>query len=753
MNTHAIAHYRRVGALVLIGLVAAVAGCSSGSSAPPAAVTPPPASTPPAAAPPPPPTPPPVGIVTLNISPTTAATAPSQTPTFGGTVFGPVGTYDKIRGTASGTLDPKDPKNAVITDIALAPVDANGLVEYNMDFYILKPTDLTKGNHKVFFELPNRGSKQYAPLNLSGGGNDPTTAADAGTAFLQNQGYTIVWGGWEPTVSRANNSMGITLPVALNADGSTIVGPVYQYIENDNATTTSTTLAYATNSTDTTLATLTVKAHLTDTPTVIPSTGWAFTSPTTVALLPAGTAFAQSSIYELVYTAKNPFVAGIGLAAIRDLASFLRNATADTAGTPNPLAGDVKRIITFGSSQPARTMNDIIWLGFNQDLSGKQVFDGVFNWVSAGDGVGINYRFEQSGMTERNRQQHFYPEAVFPFAFSTTTDTLSGKVDGKFVRCATSNTCPKVMNIDSANEYWVKAGSLLHTDSTANDLPDGPNFRTYLISGSQHAGPGAANSFGVCAQFVNTTDQFPALRALFVDLDEWIDGTSPPDSMVPRRSDATAVFASTTADSPLGIGVVSQAALGFPTIPGVTFTGLVTVHNLFNWGPQFDQGILAVLPPASTGKVYPNFVSKLDVDGNELAGIRLPPVTVPVATTAGWGLRDAAHGGPDGCESSGTLIPFAPNAAARNTLPGGTGTGVDPRLSLDERYGPSTPAPGPGSVGHNAYVAAVAAAATALEQQRLLLPFDVQTYITNAQKPIVVGTATVHNPIYANYTW
>src|ERR1700727_1877580 len=252
MKTYDFAHYTRVGALMLIGLVAAVTGCSSDSARPPVAPPPP-------AAPPPPPPPPPTGIIPLNINSTTTMTAPSQTPTFGGTTFGSVGTYDKIRGTASGTLDPKDPKNAVITDIALAPVDANGLVEYNMDFYILKPTDLTKGNHKVFFELPNRGGKQYGSLNLSGGGNDPTTAADAGTAFLQNQGYTIVWGGWEPTVSRANNSMGITLPVAVNADGSTITGPVYNYIEFDNATTMSATVAYATNTTDTTQATLTVK--------------------------------------------------------------------------------------------------------------------------------------------------------------------------------------------------------------------------------------------------------------------------------------------------------------------------------------------------------------------------------------------------------------------------------------------------------------------------------------------------------------
>jgi len=727
MKTYAFAHYKRVGALVLIGFVAAVTGCSSDNTH--TVPTPPPAAPPP----PPPPPPPPVGIVKLNISSTTAMTAPSETPTFGGMTFGSVGTYDKIRGTADGTVDPKDPKNAVITDLALAPLDANGLADYNVDFYILKPTDLSKGNHKVFFELVNRGGKQFATFNGSSGGNDPTTAANAGTAFLMNQGYTIVWIGWEPTVSRANNSMGITLPIAKNADGSSITGQVYEYIENDNATTMSSTVTYTTNSTDTTQATLTVKQHLTDAPTTIPSTGWTWTSPTTIALLPAGTPFVQSAIYELVYTAKDPWVAGIGFAGVRDLASFLRNATADTAGTPNPLAGDVTRMVTWTLSQPSRTINDFIWLGFNEDLNGKQVFDGDFNWVGAGDGVALNYRFEQSGMTERNRQQKLYPEALFPFSYSTTTDAFTGKTDGRNVRCAASNTCPKVMNIDSANEYWVKAGSTLHTDGAANDLPDPANVRNYLISSTQHAGPGGVNSLGVCAQFANSTDQNPALRALWSQLDQWLDGTAPTPSAVPRRSDGTAVFTTVTADSGLGIGVVPQAALGWPTIPGVLYTGLVTVRNLWNFGPadQVAKGIISVVPPQPTGNVYPSFVSKVDIDGNEIAGIRLPPVAAPVATTAGWNLRATAFGGPDGCESTGTLIPFAPDQATRMTV-------GDPRLSLTERYGT-----------HAGYVAAVTAAANALAAQHLLLPADVQAYITNAQKPINV----VNNPIYGTYTW
>ncbi|MEO8924285.1 MAG: alpha/beta hydrolase domain-containing protein [Caldimonas sp.] len=695
-----------------------IAGCGGGSDS---AVT---------TAPPPPP-PPPTGITTITINSATDPAEPSQNPTFGGTTFGPVGTYQKIVGTATGTLDPADPHNAVIADLQLAQKDANGLVDYSMDFYILAPVDPSKGNHKVFLELPNRGGKQFGRFNGSGGGNNPTTAADAGTAFLMNQGYTLVWAAWEPTASRSSPSMGVTSVVAKNADGSSITGPDYEYIEFDNGTTTSYTTAYNTNSTDTTQATLTVRDHLTDAAVVVPSTGWTWTSTNTIALLPAGTAFKQSSIYELTFTAKDPIVGGVGFAALRDFTSFLRTATADTAGTANPLAtAGITRYVAWTLSQPARTMNDFVWLGFNQDLNDKQVFDGVFNWVGAGDGVGLNYRFEQSGRTERNRQNHLYPEAPFPFSYSTLTDPLSGKTNGRDMRCMATSTCPKIMNVISANEYWVKAGSLVHTDLAGNDIPDPPNVRNYLLSGTQHASPAGANSLGACQQFGNSTDQNPALRALWVDLDEWLDGTPPPASAVPQRATGTAVFSATTPNSPLGIGTVSQSSLGWPTIPGVTYTGLITVHNLFDFGPQFDKGILSISPPNATGKVYPSFVSKVDSDGNEIAGIRLPGVAAPVATTAGWNLRSAAFGLNDGCESTGTLIPFAPTVAAKVV--------GDPRPSLDERYG-----------SHAGYVAAVTAAANNLAAQRLLLPADVQSYVTTAQQPVKV----IGNPVYGTYTW
>ncbi|MBK4737716.1 alpha/beta hydrolase domain-containing protein [Noviherbaspirillum pedocola] len=673
------------------------------------------------------------GITKITINSTT-----SEDVTFGGKTFGTVGAYRKIRGTATGTLDPSDPKNAVITDIALAPRNAQGLVEYSMDFYILTPVDASKGNRKLFFEVNNRGSKVFGSFNQSAGGNNPTTAADAGTGFLMNQGYTMAWAGWDGEVSADTNpdTLKITLPVAKNADGSSITGPSYEYIVIDNATTTSFTTYYKTASTDTTKAKLTRRHYLTDTPVDVPSTDWSWTGPNTIALA-GNAAFQQSWIYELTYTAIDPYVAGIGFAAQRDFVSFLRNAQADSVGTANPLAGKLDRALSWSLSQPARFMNDFVWLGFNQDTNGKKVFDGVFNWIGGGNGLGMNVRFAQNGRTERNRQNHLNAEALFPFSYTTTTDPLTGKTDGRNVRCSATGTCPMVMNVISGNEYWVKAGSLLTTDpATGADVAEPTNVRNYYIAGSQHGNASTTTAAPTtCTQFGSGVDPNPVLRALFVDLDQWVDGTPPPPSAVPSATAKTAAFATTGPYSPIGIGTVPQADLGWPTIPNALYSGLVTVRNLFNFGTRANNGILDVYPPQPTGKYYPNFVSKVDTDGNDVAGIRPPEMVAPTATNTGWNLRSANFGGKadgtDGCESTGSSIVLAPTAAARTTI-------GDTRPSLTERYG-----------DHNGLVAARTAAANALKAQRLLLQADVDAYIANAAKPINV----VGSPTYGNYTW
>ncbi|MEX0744499.1 MAG: alpha/beta hydrolase domain-containing protein [Phycisphaeraceae bacterium] len=358
------------------------------------------------------------------------------------------------------------------------------------------------------------------------------------------------------------------------------------------------------------------------------------------------------------------------------------------------------------------------------------MIDGMLNWIGAGNGVAINFRFAQTARTERNRQNHRYAEANFPFAYPRLKDHLTGKVGGRGDACAgqddhvrrhDGNTCPKALEVNSANEYWVKTGSLLHTDTRGRDLKDPKNVRFYLLSSVEHTVGGApANSAGSCQQFRNTTDPNPALRALFIALDEWVTrGKKPPKSEVPDRK--TAAFSIPVGN---GVGVIPQAALGWPGIPGVNYSGVVTVRHLFDFGARFEDGILDINPPDFSGPVYPAFVSKVDSDGNDIAGIRLPPVEAPVATTTGWALRSAAVGGSpdhmDGCEASGQWIAFKTTKAERE-LAG------DPRKSLEERYGT-----------HEGYVKAVAKAARHLEKRRFLLPGDVQRYIDAAEASSVL---------------
>jgi hypothetical protein len=646
----------------------------------------------------------------------------SESPAFEGRVFGPdgkVGPYEKLRGKAYGEVDPDDPRNAIITDLKLAPRNARGKVEYSMDIFILKPVALAKGNQRLILDFNNRGEMRIAALNDAPLSNNPTKAAQAGTGHIMNLGYAVAGNGWDFGATNEDDGLTISVPVAKNPDGSSITGPSYEYIVFDDARSMKYGLTYPAATLDKSKATLTVRARLDDPPAAVPAARWEYVDERTIRLLPAGTAFKQSHVYEFTYTAKDPVVAAIGLAATRDFVSFLRHAAKDEAGTANPLAGGVRHTYSFSISQPSRTLNDFVALGFNEDERGARVIDGTLKWTGGGSGNQINYRFAQTNRTERNRQNHLYPEGVFPFAYPALSDHLSGRKGGRNVRCLASNTCPKSFDANSSNEYWVKAGSLLHTDTRGNDLPDPDHVRFYLISGLSH-GVGNVTSKGMCQQFLNPTSPFPALRALLAALDQWVtDGTEPPASQVPRRSDKTAVTA--VARPGYQTSIVPQDALGWPSIPGVTYTGVISTRYHLDFGPSLEKGIVSKIPPPLTGRpAYVHFVSRVDRDGNEVAGIRLPPVAAPVATTTGWALRRGGFGENDGCEASGQHIAFKASKAER--LAAG-----DPRPSLEERY-----------TNHAGYVAAVKAAAEKLEQQRLLLRADVQKYIDQAQASTVL---------------
>ena len=636
----------------------------------------------------------------------------TESPTFGGRNFGAVGPYERIGGQIIGDVDPKDPLNASIVDIDLAAKNPNGTVTYSTDFQILRPVDRTKGNKRLIYEITNRGrTNALEMLNDSKTGSDVESSGDAGNGFLMRQGYVVLESGWDFSAPRNGRLFTATVPVAKNPDGSSITGlNTEEFVIDKGATPAFQRLTYPAASSNKSKASLTVRKNYADTPVAVPAAEWDYVDAKLNAVkLTSGNfggpgSFGPTALYEFTYEAKDPVVAALGFAAIRDIATFLRNAETDDKGTPNPLAGDVQYIYSFCSSQPCRTMHDYVQFGFNQPEraagAAPKVFDGVLNWKAGGSGLFINYRFSQPVRTHRHHIARWTPEYQFPFADVKVTDTVTGKTDWRLRRCEESNTCPKTFEANSSNEYWAKASSMMQTDSQGRDLDLGgaANVRYYLLASFPHGG---GNGPGICAQQRNPLRPDAALRALLTDLDAWVTtGTAPPANQMPRVADGTLV-------PPL-----PQDGYGFPRIPGVVYNGIHHSGDLWDFGPDFDKGFVSTLPPKLVGTPYPVLVPKADADGNDIAGIRMPEVTVPVATYTGWALR---ADGLDGCDASGQKLDFAKTKAAR------LATG-DPRPSLEERY-----------TDHATYVGLVTRAAQALKTARFMLEEDVAATIAAAQ--------------------
>jgi Alpha/beta hydrolase domain len=631
-----------------------------------------------------------------------------ESPTFEGRSFGNVGQYEKLVGRVEGELDAADPHNFIITDIALAPRNAKGEVAYETDIMVLRPVDRLKSNHKVWYELSNRGTILAFPQfnDASSGGNDPTRAVDAGNGFLMRQGYSILISGWDISAPPGGNRFTMKAPIAVNRDGSPIIGPALEeFVIDDNQTTTG-PLTYPAATPDKSKATLTVRVRYEDEPSVVPVDKWDYVNEAGTAIkLADRTPFRQGSLYEFVYQAKNPAVAGMGFAAIRDLASFVRTAKRDDEGNVNPLDGEAAAIYTACASQPCRTMHDFVWLGFNTDEGGRKAVDGIINWIGGATGIYMNYRFAQPFRTQRQHIGRWFPEFQWPFTNQVLHDPVTGKSDGRLARCSANNTCPNIFEVNSANEYWAKNMAVGLVDSDGKDLPNEPaNVRSFFMASLPHQGGLGATGRGICQQNRNPLVANAVLRALLVAMDQWVSaGVEPPASRLPRLADGTLV-------PPL-----PQAGQGFPNIPGVKYNGRMHTGDLFDYGPKFDEGLLTTLPPRIVSTPYAALVPKTDADGNDMAGVRLPEVAVPFATYAGWNLRAMPAGGDDGCDHFGQQIAFAKTKAER--LAAG-----DSRMSLEERY-----------ASHADYVAAVASVANGLARDRLLLDEDVQRYVAAAQ--------------------
>ena len=646
-----------------------------------------------------------------------------ESPTFGGVSFGTVGTYDKLVGRAFGEVDPRDPQNAGIQDIELAPRNAHGMVEYSMDIYILTPHDASRGNGTILYDVVNRGNKNALGVYNMGsvGGNEPTSAGDG---FLQNQGYTVVWSGWQADVAAGGGRLTMTVPIAHGRNGSTITGQVRgEYVVNAPTTTQNlssgsftglTHTSFETVSLNTRDAVLTKRVKEADRRIEIPSSRWAFADCSTVAFpgTPSATqiclkdGFGTDAIYELVYTAKNPTVSGLGFASTRDLISFLRHGRRDDAGTPNPLAGAIRTALTHGTSQSGRYLRTFLLLGFNRDEQDHMVFDGM-NPHLASQLIPLNVRFGQPGRAYGQHEDHLYPTAQPPFSYGTSVDGIAGDVGGLLGECRRTHTCPKIINTVSSTEYWQGRMSLDTTDVHGRydlDLPR--EVRLFHFAGTQH-GPAGTPATGICQQLSNPNPYQHGMRALIVALRAWVvSGVEPPASRIPTLRSHTLV------DS-------AQRSIGWPRIPGVRYTGLVDELSLVDYGPRFDidreTGMVQEPPRVFARNDYNVLVPRVDDDGNEIAGLRSVGLQVPLGTYTGWNLRRAGFAEDELCGLTGSFIPFAQTRAERKASD-------DPRLSLEERYG-----------DHEGYVQEVRAAAARLVAARLLLPADASLLIAQAE--------------------
>jgi hypothetical protein len=649
--------------------------------------------------------------------------------------FGRAGPYEKIVGTIDFQLDPSDPHNAVITDIQNAPRNAQGMVEYSTEFYLLRPVNPQGWNHKLLYEVNNRGNKLIlAAMNdASTNLNDPTTVADFGNGFLLKRGYAILWAGWEGDALPATGLLTIRVPTAVQPDGSPITGQIaVDYSEPlDFASDGSTKCmplsgsagfySYPAVVSEMSNAQLYVRESDSPRPpavpipqgTLVPKSQWSFQSPTEICLEGG---FKSGMVYELDYVAENPLVLGIGYAATRDVVSFFRYFDKDSAGTPNPLAtdGGVKYALGWGASQSGAYLRDYLYQGFNEDLSGRKVFDGVDIDVGAAFlGQGENYRFGQLNPWSDQHRARIYPSVTFPFNFGVRENPLvvqgivqGPRFDGILKR---PNTDPLVIQVDSSSEYWWGAEALETTDGFGHDVPLPANARKYLIAGTEHfVIAGSQPTFGSdneCQQLSNPVTRWPAVRALFVALDQWVsEKIPPPPSLYPTVAGGTLVPNPT-----------DRKGVGFPEIPGVEYDGFYNETGEKDFGPGVvnNGGVITNWHP-SFFNTYQVLVPKVDKIGIDLGGVRVPQVGVPIATLTGWNLRRAGFAEGDICGLNGMYLPLP--ATDQDAAAAG-----DPRPSLQSLYGT-----------HGGYVAAMAAYVTQQVLQRYLLPEDAAQAIKDA---------------------
>ena len=593
----------------------------------------------------------------------------------GGRSFGAVGPYERVTGKVRFAIDPKRALNSRIVDIGRARTNPDGLVEFTADVYLLRPVELARGNRTVLFEVVNRGKKgMLGMFNRSRESNEPVSVEHLGDAFLMREGYTLLWIGWQHDVPQSNALMRIYAPTAYGVDGlvraeftapagTTIiplgdVGHVPYPVADIQS------------------MSVTVRHDLNGSRTTLARDQWKLEDGRIVLSEPSRTA----GIYEAIYRSSDPPVAGVGLAAIRDVVSYVKR--------------DHKYAIGFGISQSAMVLRALLYEGFNQDESGKQVFDGVFAHV-AGARRSTFQRFTQPSRTAGPlRNASFSTTEQFPYSDATLRDSATGARDGVLARALTAGVVPKIFYSNSTYEYWGSGASLVHTtpDGTA-DVPLPASTRLYVFAGGQH-GPAAFPPKSNGGQHLpNFNDYRWTMRALLKRLHAWVTlNQAPPDSIYPTISAGT---------------LVGLKQYAFPAIPGVAVPQRPHTPVALDFGPKYPTAGVITQEPPRLGQPYRTLVPQADSDGNDLGGVRMPEIDCAIGTFTGWNLRQPKIGFDTYLlGNTGSYIPFARTAAERAT------TG-DPRRALGERYR-----------DQSEYAACVDARSDKLIAAGLLLPED-----------------------------
>jgi hypothetical protein len=602
----------------------------------------------------------------------------SRTVVANGQPFGSVGPYEKLTGTIEFAVDPANPRNKRIVDLDAAAKGTDGRVHFTADLYVLQPVDPSKGNGTLLFEIANRGRKGIlGRFNRAGGSQDPTAAADFGDGFLMKDGYTVVWVGWQFDVEAPN--LRVIAP-AVNVPGLVRIS----FIPDDNRAEVAPgdLPQYAPANPDDPSATLTVRDRFWDKPTVVARDKWRLVVTNGRPRVALTGGFEPGRVYEVEYNGSGARVAGVGLAAIRDAASAFLHAT------DMPVRG--RSAYVFGISQSGRFLRQFLHDGFNVDERDRRVFDVVWPHIAGAGQGSFNERFAMPGYSS-------FPATRFPYT-DLEERNAQGARDG-ILSAYKPDQMPKVIYTNTSVEYWGqgRAAALTHTaiDGTSDaTVPE--NVRIYLLSGTQHGESAFPPSFGTGQAMGNPTPQANVMRALLRAAHQWASaGVRPPDSRHPRLRGDT---------------LVPLTALKFPVIPGLGNPRVIE-------GPgEMIKGTFAALP---------FLVPQVDVDGNEIAGIRVPEVTVPLATTTGWNFRADRIGNPTTIYSLlGSYVPLARTKTERETR-------HDPRLSIEERY-----------KGRDDYLQRIRTAAGALVKERFILEQDVEDVVQRATRHWDYATRT-----------